>query len=169
LIAQLSQAWLQEARARAAAAVRAVDATAGDPAHDREARRVMEIAAARYPFHYLTERAPSNLRLGPQLVAVPPARGGAARAALERVAGVQLQVNDEKDAIRLDGLDGVGKELVRRAVGKLVKKPETVDDARKDPEAWAMRGREHLHQEIRALGKRAFHTLGLPKAHPDIV
>jgi ribonuclease Y len=169
LIAQLSQAWLEEARARAAAAVRAIDATAADPAHDREARRVMEIAAARYQHHYLTERAASNLRLGGELVAVLLDNSAAMHAALERVSGVQLQVNDEKDAIRLDSLDGVGKELVRRAVQKLVKKPETVDDARKDPDAWAMRAREHLQQEIRALGKRAFLTLGIPKSHPEIV
>jgi len=169
LIAQMSQAWVDEARARAAAAVRAIDATAGDPAHDREARRVMEIAAARYQHHYLTERSASNLRIGGELVAVLLDRGGALHGALERVAGVQLHVNDEKDAVRLDGLDGVGKEMVRRAVHKMMKKPETIDDARKDPDGWATRGREHLNQEIRALGKRAFQTLGLPKAHPEIV
>lgn len=169
LITQMSQTWLEEARARAAAAIRAIDATASDPAHDREASRVMEIAAARYHHHYLTERSASNLRIGGDLVAVLLDQGAAMHGALERVAGVQLQVNDEKDAIRLDGLDGVGKEMVRRALNKLLKKPETVDDARKDPDAWATRAREHLNQEIRALGKRAFQTLGIPKAHPEIV
>jgi ribonuclease Y len=169
LIAQMSQAWLEEARARAAAAVRAIDATAADPAHDREARRVMEIAATRYHHHYLTERSASNLRIGAELVGLLLDSGSALHGALERVAGVQLLVNDEKDAIRLDGLDGVGKELVRRAINKLIKKPETIDDARKDPDGWAMRGREHLNQEIRALGKRAFQTLGIQKAHPEIV
>ncbi|HEX3480698.1 MAG TPA: HDIG domain-containing protein, partial [Kofleriaceae bacterium] len=169
LIAQLAKAWVDDARARAAAAVRAVDATATDPAHEREAHRVMEISAARYQYHYLTERSASNLRIGAELVAVLLDNGGALHAALERVAGVQLQVNDDRDAVRLDGLDGVGKEMVRRAVGKLIKKPETLDDARRDPDAWAAKARDHLQQEIRALGKRAFQTLGLPKAHPEIV
>jgi ribonuclease Y len=169
LIAQMSQGWLDEARARAAAAVRAVDATAADPAHDREASRVMEIAATRYQHHYLTERSASNLRIGGELVAILLDNGAAMHGALERVSGVQLQVNDEKDAIRLDGLDGVGKEMVRRAINKLIKKPESLDDARKDPDGWATRGRDNLTQEIRALGKRAFQTLGIPKAHPEIV
>ena len=169
LVSQLSQAWLDEARARAAAAVRAIDGTAADPAHDREARRVMEIAAARYQHHYLTERSASNLRIGGDLVAALLDSGAALHGALERTAGVQLQVNDDKDAIRLDGLDGVGKEMVRRAINKLIKKPESLDEARKDPEGWAARSREHLHQEIRSLGKRAFQTLGIPKAHPEIV
>jgi ribonucrease Y len=169
LIAQLSQAWLEEARARAAAAVRAIDATAADPAHDREAKRVMEIAATRYHHHYLTERSASNLRIGADLVGLLLDSGQALHGALERTAGVQLLVNDEKDAIRLDGLDGVGKEFVRRAINKLIKKPESIDDARKDPDGWAARGRDHLNQEIRALGKRAFQTLGIQKAHPEIV
>ncbi|MGN6111277.1 MAG: Rnase Y domain-containing protein [Kofleriaceae bacterium] len=169
LIEQLGQGWIEEARARAAAQLRAIDQTAADPAHDREARRVMETASARYQHHYLTERSASNLRIGSELVAVLLDNGGALHGALERVSGLQLLVNDDKDAVRLDGLDGVGKEMVRRAIGKLIKKPETIDDARRDPEAWSARAREHLVQEIRALGKRAFQTLEIPKAHPEIV
>jgi ribonuclease Y len=129
----------------------------------------MEIAAARYQYHYLTERSASNLRIGAELVGALLDHGSALHGALERASGVQLQVNDDKDAIRLDGLDGVGKEMVRRAIHKLIKKPETLDDARKDPEAWAAKCRDHLQQEIRALGKRAFQTLGIPKSHPEIV
>ncbi len=169
LIDRLGKAWLDDARARAAAMVRAVDQTAADPAHEREAKRVMEIAAARYQHHYLTERAMNNLRLGKDLVALLLDNEGAMHHALERVSGLQLLVNDDRDAIRLDGLDGVGKEMCRRALGRLVKKPETIDDAKKDPDAWATRTRAHLEQEIRSLGKRAFQMLGIPKAHPEIV
>jgi ribonuclease Y len=169
LIAHMSQGWLDDARARAAAMVRAIDQTTADPAHDREAKRVMEIAATRYHHHYLTERAQNNLRIGPELVAILLDSNAALHGAIQTVSGVQLLVNDDKDAIRLDGLDGVGKEFARRAIGRLIKKPESLDDARKDPEGWATRGREHLIAEIRALGKRAFQTLGIPKAHPEIV
>lgn len=169
LIEQMSRGWLEEARARAAQQVRAIDQTAADPAHDREAKRVMEIAATRYHHHYLTERAQNYLRIGPELVGVLLDNEGALHQALQHHAGVQLLVSDDKDAIRLDGLDGVGKEFVRRAINRLIKKPESLDDARKDPDAWAAKGREHLTQEIRALGKKAFSVLGIPKAHPEIV
>jgi len=169
LMSRLGKAWLDDARARAAAMVRMVDQTAADPAHEREAKRVLEIAATRYHHHYLTERAMNNLRVGKDMVALLLDNGSAMHAALERVSGLSLLVNDDQDAVRLDGLDGVGKEMVRRALGRLVKKPETIDDARRDPDAWATRTREHLEQEIRALGKRAFQTLGIPKAHPEIV
>jgi len=169
LMEQLGRSLIEQARAAAAAELRAVDQTAADPAHDREARRVMEIAGARYHHHYMTERAINNLRIGPQLVGILLDHDGAMHAALQQVSGVQLLVNDDKDAIRLDGLDGVGKEMVRRAIGRLIKKPETLDDARKDPEAWATRARENLNQEIRALGKRAFTTLGIQRPHAEIV
>jgi ribonuclease Y len=169
LMQAMGQSLLDTARARAAAELRAVDQQAADPAHDREAKRVMEIAGARYHHHYLTERAINNLRIGPDLVALLLDREGAMHGALQRVGGIQLLVNDDKNAIRLDGLDGVGKETVRRAIGRLIKKPETVDDARKDPDAWATRTREQLNQEIRSLGKRAFQTLDIKRPHPEIV
>ncbi len=169
LVRQICERWVEDARARAAAQVRATDQSTADPAHDREARRVMEIAAGRCSMHFLTERNLSNLRVGPEMVALILDNGGAMHAALERVGGVQLQVNDDKDAIRLEGLDGVGREVVRRALARLAKKPETVDDARKHPDEWAAKTREHLEQEIRALGKKAFSALGIPKAHPEIV
>jgi ribonuclease Y len=169
LIDQLKHGWLQDAQARAAAQVRAAEQATTDPAHDREARRVMEIAAARCSMHFLTERNLSTLRVGPELVSVLLDNSGALHGALEKVAGVTLQINDDRDAVRLEGLDGVGKETVRRALHRMAKKPETIDDARKAPDEWAAKIREHLNQEIRALGKKAFQQLGIPKAHPEIV
>jgi len=169
LIARLGQAWIDEARARAAALVRNVDQTAADPAHDRTAKRVMEIAATRYHHHYLTERNPSNLRVGKDLIALMLDNDAALHLALQKVAGVQLLISDDKDAFRMDGLDGVGKEFVRRAMARLMKKPESVAQAKEDPEAWALRGRGNLDLEIKTLGKKAFQILGIGKAHPEIV
>nr|HEX4317413.1 Rnase Y domain-containing protein [Kofleriaceae bacterium] len=169
LIRELGQGWLDDARARAADELRTIDTTTADPAHDREARRVMEIAAGRCSMHFLTERNASNLRCGPDIVNLLLADDAKLHAALQKVSTVTLIVNEDKDAVRMDGLDGVGKELVRRAIAKLAKKPESVEQARQDPEAWATRGREHLDQEIRALGKKAFQQLGIQRAHPEIV
>lgn len=169
LIRSLRHGWLDEARAAAAARLREVEASAQDPAHDREAKRLMEIAGSRYQNHFLTERNISMLRIGPELVAVLLENGGAMHAALEQVSNVQLQVNDDRDAIRLDGQDSVGREIARRAIGKLQKKPEAIDEARRGPQEWALRARQGMEQEIRALGKKAFQLLGIPKAHPEIV
>ena len=169
LIRQMSAVWIDDARASAAALVRTTEQSTADPQHDREARRVMEIAAARCSMHFLTERNLSTLRVGPDIVAILLDENAAIHGALERVAGVQLQINDDKDVVRLDGLDGVGREVVRRALGRMIKKPETIDAARKAPDEWAAKAREHLEQEIRSLGKKAFSALGIQKAHPEIV
>jgi ribonuclease Y len=169
LVQQMCATWIDEARAKAAAEARAIDQTAADPAHDREARRVMEIAAARSSMHFLTERGGSNLRVGAELVQLVLDQDGAIHAALERVSGVQLHVNDDRDAIRLEGQDGVGREVARRALHRMAKKPETIDDARQAPDDYVSRVRDNLIGEIRALGKKAFHTLGVQKAHPEIV
>jgi ribonuclease Y len=169
LARELTSAWVDDARAKAAASVREIDQQTADPAHDREARRVMEIASGRSSMHFLTERAQSNLRVGPEIVSILLADNAAMHGALEKVIGVQMLINDDKDAVRLDSQDGVGKEVIRRALHRLIKKPETVDDARRAPEEWAEKTREHLHQEIRSLGKKAFQALGIPKAHPEIV
>ncbi|MBP6628127.1 MAG: HDIG domain-containing protein [Kofleriaceae bacterium] len=171
LVDALGRAWLDDARAAAAARVRAMaDPSAGsDPAVDRQARRLLEISAARYQNHFLTERNASFLRLGGQVVSLITGEEGRLHRAIEAAAGVALLVSDDGEAIRLDGLDGVGKEVARRAIGKLVKRPDTVAEARADAEAWALRFRSTLEQEIRALGKKAFSVLGVSKAHPEIV
>jgi ribonuclease Y len=169
LIRQMTQEWVQDAKAKAASLIRLAEQNTTDPAHDREAKRVMEIAAARCSMHFLTERNLSTLRVGPEIVQILLDNNAALHGALEKVAGVQLQINDDKDVVRLEGLDGVGREVVRRALARMIKKPETIDNARKSPEEWAAKAREHLEQEIRSLGKKAFNVLGIQKAHPEIV
>jgi ribonuclease Y len=169
LSGQLRRQWLDAARSAAAAKLRAVNEGAADPAFDREAKRTLEIASARYQNHFLTERNVSNLRVGNAIVELLLADGGALHAAVQKAANVQLIVSDDRDAVRLDGLDGVGKEVARRALAKLEKKPESIAEAKAEPEAWAQRFRDALTQEIRGLGKKAFQVLGIPKAHPEIV
>lgn len=168
LMDEMRGKWLRDAQARGEALVRAAENLA-DPAHDRQAQRILEISSNRYQNHFLTERNISNLRVGSDIVGMLLADDGKLHAAIERAANVRLLVNDEKDAVRLDGQDGVGREVARRAVGKLVKKPEAFDEARPDPDAWAMNFRDVLTQEIRGLGRKAFQVLGVPKSHPEIV
>ncbi|HUS28323.1 MAG TPA: Rnase Y domain-containing protein [Kofleriaceae bacterium] len=169
LITLMTREWVEQAKAKAAAQIRVAEQNTTDPQHDREAKRVMEIAASRCSMHFLTERNLSTLRVGPDIVSILLDNNAAIHTALEKVAGVQLQINDDRDVVRLEGLDGVGREVVRRALARMIKKPETIDNARRSPDEWATKAREHLEQEIRALGKKAFSALGIPKAHPEIV
>lgn len=128
---------------------------------------MLEIAAGRYQNHFLTERGHSNIRLDPPVAEALVADGGAIHRAIEQAAGVQLLLADDHAAVRLDGLDGVGKEVARRALAKLAKRGP--GDTRGKPEEWARDVRVTLEQEIRTLGKKAFAVLEIPKAHPEIV
>jgi ribonuclease Y len=169
LTGSMRQTWLDDAQARIAARMRAVVEHAADPAYDREARRVLEISSSRYQNHFLTERNQSNLPVGAPIVELLQGDGGVLHAALEQVAGVKLLFNDSGESIRLDGLDGVGREVARRALGKLLKKPESAADAKAAPVEWCTRFREVLDGEIRALGKKAFQILEIPRPHGEIV
>jgi ribonuclease Y len=129
----------------------------------------MEVASGRYQNHFLTERNVSNLRLERPIGELLVADEGAVHRALEEVANVQLLLAEDRESVRLDGLDGVGREVARRAIAKLAKKATALDEARARPKEWAQKIREQLEQEIRTLGKKAFQVLEIPRAHPEIV
>jgi ribonucrease Y len=168
LIDTMTGRWFDDARSRAAATVRAIEQTSADPAYDRQAKRLMELVGPRYQHHYLTERNVATLRCGADIVSVFVDQDAALHRAMEQVSGLALHINDEKDAIRMEGIDGVGREMIRRAVSRLERKPQTADDARRNPQEWASKAKDAVMQDIRQLGKRAFATLEVAKAHPEI-
>ncbi len=165
----LKRRWLERARAEAAQRVRAIDTDAPDPKYERDARRVMEIAVSRYQNHFLTERNISTIRVGDEVCEILAANAGQVHQALQSIANVQLSVASDSAAVRLEGLDGVGREVARRALGRLSKKKAIRAEAKADPVAWATQIRTNLEREITALGKRAFAVLKVPRAHADIV
>ena len=169
IIKELVATWSIQAEADAAASIRAVEPMASDPATDREARRLMDIASSRYHHHYLTERNHSLLRVDAPIMELMAQGGGAFHAALEEIAGIKLLLGDGEATIRLDGQDPLGKEIARRAVAKLIKKPESAADAIAAPRLFVEKLRDQLDQEVRTLGKKAFQILGVGRAHPEIV
>jgi len=164
----IREAELEEARIASARSERAAAEAAAEQAVKR-AKRVMGIAVGRFYGHYLTERLHSVLPL-------PPAEAGAALVgredanlrAIEAVAGVTLVVSEHRDSLRLEGLDGVGREVARRTLARLQRHPGTA----RDPAAVTRAAREiatALDAELVDLGRRAFSMLEIPAAHPDIV
>jgi ribonuclease Y len=169
VIERLVGSWTEEARAQAAAQIRAANEATTDPASDREARRILEISSGRYQNHFLTERNLSTLRPEPAVMEALLTQGGLVHAALEEIGGVKVIVADDQASVRLDGQDSLGREVVRRAVAKLGKRPESIKEALAAPTEFVTKVREHLDGEVKTLGKKAFQTLGVPKAHPEIV
>lgn len=167
----LIRRWLDDARAQAGQRLRAAEQLANTttPAHERHARRIMDIAASRYQNHFLNERNISRLRVGDEVCELLLADSGAVHEVLQEVANVQLHVDVAEEWVRLEGLDGVGREVARRGLGRLMKRSRARANAAADPRAWATKIRENLEREIDALGRKAFKMLSIPTAHQEIV
>jgi ribonuclease Y len=168
LRAAIIDAELEDARLHAAQAVRAVDHAPVDEAA-RDAKRVMGIAVGRFSGHYLTERLHSIIPL-PQGAAAEAmvGPGEANLQAIGAVAGVTLSLVETKDAIRLEGLDGVGREVARRCLATLARNPALGAEAA-EVERGAREVSRKLDVELDDLGRRAFRVLEIPPAHAEIV
>jgi len=167
--AQMARTWLEDARAEAAQAVRAVEQNAADPDVGRRAKRLMEISVSRYKGHFLTERGVSNVPLVDGVADVLVADSQRILTAVSEGANVQLHLSETGDMVKLEGLDGVGREIARRALARLAKKSGAAEEAGRDPASWINGIRTQLDHEIQGLGRKAFSVLQIPKAHAEIV
>jgi ribonuclease Y len=172
--AGLIEGEVEEARLAAAQLVRAADQAPVDDA-GRRAKRIMGIAVGRFSGHYLTERLLSTLPL-PQGAAADAliGRDESNLRAIEEVAGVKLSLSDARDAIRLEGLDGVGREVARRCVAWLGRHNSGggAGGAMIDPRRVSDTAREisgELARELNELGRRACTTLEIARPHPEII
>jgi ribonucrease Y len=131
----------------------------------RAAKRLMGISAGRMVDCSTAERMTSLIPLG---------EGRSERATItaddlklvEEVSGASVALTEEGDAIRIEGLDGVARELARRCLVRLLRRPSLRGEAltRVAAEVSA-----EVDREIVELGHRAFALLKLNRAHPEIV
>jgi ribonuclease Y len=160
---QLTDGWVDEAKAEAAQLVRQTEQNPNDPEWARQAKRIMGIAVHRYQGHYLTERLLSNIALPPGVGEVL-AKGGLVDA-IQVGSGVKLELAESQEKVRIDSGDGVAREIARRALARIIKGAAP----KSDPVKWVEHIKLHLDKEIVELGRRAFQELEIPRAHPDIV
>jgi ribonuclease Y len=161
----LAEAEIEEARARAAHILRQIAEGVTAPEHVRDAKRVMGISVGRFSGHYLTERHLSTIPLGEPRNGKPAVAEADLRA-IEPVANIKLSFTDGQDAVRIEGLDGVGREVARRCLANLLRRPAP------NAEAVTRMARDvagNLDREITDLGKRAFAELEIPRPHPEIL
>ncbi len=162
----LAATWLEDARTEAAHALRAIESSAQ---HVADAKRLLEISVGRYRNHFLTERPNSNLPLSRKTSELILADGGAISEVIQEVANIKFNVAEDGASLRLEGLDGVGREVARRAIGRLNKKPEHIAQARTNAAEWTTKIKTNLEREIMGLGRKAFAVLEIPRANPEIV
>jgi ribonuclease Y len=159
----------EAARVAAAYLLRGIDQSSADPDHGRMAKRIMGIAVGRFSGHYLTERLLSIVPLAPGTnLDVMAGKDEANLRAIEAVANIRIEVTEGRDALRLEGLDGVGREVARRTFtwmarhGSAAADPANVGRAARDVA-------QALDRELMELGRRAFSNLEIPPAHAEIV
>jgi ribonuclease Y len=168
--AALAEAEVEDARTHAAQAVRSADHLPVDEAA-RAAKRVMGIAVGRFSGHYLTERLHSLIPFGalaPEAVSLILGPDNANLLAIGGVAGVTLTLVETRDAVRLEGLDGVGREVARRCLARIMRNPRLGADP-DEVQRGAREVAKHLEVELDDLGRRAFRALEIPPAHAEIV
>jgi ribonucrease Y len=180
----LTHGWIEEAHAETAARLRAIDQNAGDPEHARQAKRIMGIAIQRYQGHYLTERLLSTIMLPLDIVPRLMEQGAPIIKEIEEQSGTKITVTEAQDGVRIEGADGVGREIARRVLHRVIRSNEGRDgrgrgpqmpptvtlnlDVR-DPKRLVQTVVQNLDREIVDLGKKAFAELELPKGHPELV
>lgn len=169
VVEELRVAWIEDAQAEAAQTIRAVEQSAGDAVQGQEAHRLMSVASSRYQNHFLTERSISNVPLELGVSTVLVADQNRILDVLAHSANTKLNLHESGESLRLEGLDGVGREVARRALKALGRKPKSLAQAKENPELWVQGIRSRLDEEIERLGRKAFKVLKVPPAHPEIV
>jgi ribonuclease Y len=135
---------------------------------ERAAARLLALAGSRIGDHHLTERSQWTVPLGPpDADQGHPAVSPGELQAIEAVAGVKLVLAQGRDLVRIEGLDGVGREVARRCLAQVLN-GEAGGGATAVAEA-SRAVQLEVEGEVVELGRRAFRLLGLPLAHPDIV
>jgi ribonucrease Y len=166
--AAIRAAEVEDAQLAATRAERAAVDTATQAAV-KLGRRLIGISTDRYEGHYLTERLLSNVPLGPPEAAeVLIGPDGANLRAISEVTGIGLALGERRDTVRLEGLDGVAREVTRRTLARLARDPRLASE----PASVIRVAREivgNLERETLELGRRAFAELGIAPAHGDIV
>jgi len=161
----LVDAEIEDARVTASQVVRHDSESASVSEVARAAKRLMGISVGRITDHFYSERAQSFIPL-PESRGDRPLISADDLKLVEGVAGVTLAFTEEGDAIHIEGLDGVGREVARRCIGRMLRRPGLQGDA------FGKVAREitmEVEREIVDFGQRGFALLKLDRAHADIV
>jgi len=165
LVRSLAEMEVEEARTLGAQLVRNASEGASVAEVARAAKRLMGISAGRMADHFYSERAQS-------LIPLPEGRGersaiGAEDLKLvEEIAGVNLAFTEAGDAIRIEGLDGVGREVARRCIERMLRRPGLRGAALAKVAAEVA---AEVERAVVEFGQRGFSMLKLGRAHPEIV
>jgi len=162
---KIQDAMLEEARTEAARHLRQLEEDTKEEA-EKQARRILSIATARYASDYSSESTVSVVHLpNDDMKGRIIGREGRNIRALEAATGIDLIIDDTPEAVVVSCFDPIRREVGRRSLEKLV------SDGRIHPariEEVAETSREELDALIKEAGDEAVLKLGLHRIHNEI-
>jgi len=134
---------------------------------DRQAKRIISNALARFASEYTSERTVSVLALpSDEMKGKIIGREGRNIRTLEALCGVDLIVDDTPEAVVISGFDPIRRTLARRTIEKLM------EDGRVHPariEEVVEKQRTELMKSIKEEGDRVAVDLGITHIHPELL
>jgi ribonuclease Y len=165
LASKIGETLIEQTRSQCADRLRNLESNAGEePA--RDAKRVMGISIARYDGHCPRDRGVSTFALAAGQAEKLQNKHAGFVDQLGDELGINISIAESGDSLRMDTGDGVGREMCRRVLTRLLSEKKGKE---KDPESLLPFARTEVEREIVKLGKKAFTQLGLKPAHPEIV
>lgn len=126
---------------------------------DEKAREILVAAMERAATDYVSEATVSTVKLpGEEIKGRIIGREGRNIKALERVTGVDIEIDETPEEVRLSSFDPVRREIAKRTLGRLI------SDGRIQPariEETVARVKGELEREIRKAGKDLAYSAGV--------
>ncbi len=156
----------EETRQDMARVIRQVEAEAREEA-DVRARKIITTAIQRVASEQVAEVTVSTVSLpSDDMKGRIIGRSGRNIRAFEKIAGVDVVVDDTPEAVTISCFDPVRREIARRAMERLVV------DGRIHPariEKVVADSRKKVERIVREEGERAAYEIGVPGLHPEII
>ncbi len=163
---ELLAAVEEECRQDMARVIRQVEAEAKEEA-DARAREIITYAIQRMASEQVAEMTVAAVPLpSDDMKGRIIGRGGRNIRAFEKIAGVDVVVDDTPEAITISSFDPVRREIARRAMERLI------SDGRIHPariEKVVADRRKEVERIIREEGERAAYEAGVPGLHPELI
>lgn len=163
LARQMADTLIESSRSQGADLLRNLESN-GNEDFIRAAKRVMGISIARYTGHCPRDRGMSTFALAAGQADKLTTDLSAWLAQMVEELGVNVTISESGESARLETGDGVGRELARRGLTRMLGERRV-----KDPDHLIANLRGELEREILDLGQRAFRQLHLEPAHPEIL
>jgi ribonuclease Y len=163
---RLVDGLIEQVKASCSARLRNLDGEL-EPEAGRHSKRILGISTSRYQPRPAGERQSSGLKVTPEEATWLTSTAAPYITELEEATTVTVSVGEPEGLIRIESPDGVARELVRRALEKLIA-GRGRGNSKVKISVLVGALRKELEKEIMKAGHDAFNQMDLKPAHPKI-